>query len=71
MPSGRAPVMLTLRVASATDSWAPRCGSMALTAWLPSVVATSAFLVPLTRSTAAPWPGHSTVLLWTEESYCS
>ena len=39
---------------------------MALTVWLPSVVATSAFLVPLTRRTAAPWPGHSTVLLWTQ-----
>src|SRR5450756_2561421 len=71
MPSGRAPVMLTLRVASATDIWAPRYGSTALTDWLPSVVATRAFVVPLTRSTAAPWPGHSRVLLWTEESYCS
>src|ERR1035437_7480911 len=71
MPSGRAPVMLTLRVASATDIWAPRYGSTALTDWLPSVVATRAFVVPLPRITAAPWPGHSTVLLWTDESYCS
>ncbi len=71
MPRGRAPVMLTLRVASATESWAPRYGSMALTVWFPSVVATSAFFVPLTRRTAAPCPGQSTVLLWTHASYCS
>ncbi len=41
-PSGRAPVIETLRVASATDSAAPSHGSNAPTDWLPSVVATSA-----------------------------
>ncbi len=56
-PSGRAPVIDTLRVASATLSAAPSHGSSAPTAWLPSVVATSAFVVPLIRRTAAPWPG--------------
>ena len=56
-PSGRAPVIETLRVASATLSAAPSHGSRAPTAWLASVVATSALLVPRTRRTAAPWPG--------------
>jgi len=46
IPSGLAPVMLTLRVASATDICAPRYGSMALIVWLPSVVATSALRFP-------------------------
>ena len=70
-PSGRAPVMATLRVASATLSAAPRYGSSAPTAWLPSVDATRALVVPLTRSTAAPWPGPTTVSAPTVESYCS
>ena len=35
------------------------------------MVATSAFVVPLIRSTAAPSPGAATVLDWTLESYCS
>ena len=56
-PSGRAPVIATLRAASATDIAAPSHGSGWPTGALPSVVATSAFVVPLMRSTAAPRPG--------------
>ena len=70
-PSGRAPVTLTLRVASATDIAAPRYGSRAETAWSPSVVATRARRVPFTRRTAAPRPGPATVFVWTWWSYCS
>jgi hypothetical protein len=54
MPSGRAPVIATLRVASATLRAAPSQGSRAPTDWLASVEATSAFVVPLIRITAAP-----------------
>ena len=61
----------TLRAASATDIAAPSHGSSAPTGAFPSVVATSAFVVPLIRSTAAPRPGAATVLDWTLESYCS
>ena len=64
-PSGRAPVMATLRVASATLSAAPSHGSSAPTAWFASVEATRALVVPLTRRTAAPWPGPTTVFVWT------
>ena len=70
-PSGRAPVIDTLRAASATDIAAPSHGSCWPTGALPSVVATSAFVVPLIRRTAAPRPGPATVLDWTFESYCS
>jgi hypothetical protein len=70
-PSGRAPVMATLRAASATLIAAPSHGSMALSAWFASVEATSAFVLPLILTTAAPWPGPSTVFAWTVESYCS
>ena len=68
-PRGRAPVIETLRVASATESAAPSHGSNAPTDWLPSVVATSARVVPLTRRTAAPRPGPATVSAPTVESY--
>ncbi len=61
----------TLREASATDIAAPSHGSSALTGALPSVVATSALVVPLIRITAAPRPGPATVLAWTLWSYCS
>src|SRR5439155_2131467 len=56
-PSGRAPVIETLRAASATLIAAPRPGSSAATPWFASTDATSALLVPLMRSTGAPDPG--------------
>ena len=70
-PSGRAPVIATLRVASATDIAAPSHGSSTPTGALASVEATSALVVPLIRSTAAPRPGPATVFAWTLWSYCS
>src|SRR5688500_14775264 len=63
--------MATLREASATLIAAPSQGSSALTPAFPSVAATRAFVVPCTRSTAAPCPGPVTVATWTVESYCS
>ena len=68
-PSGRAPVIDTLRVASATEVAAPSHGSDSPMPWTPSVLATSAFVVPFTRSTAAPRPGPTTVSAPTVESY--
>ena len=59
----------TFRVASATDIAAPSHGSSSPTAALPSVEATSAFVVPFTRNTAAPRPGPTTVSAPTVESY--
>ena len=57
-PSGRAPVIATLRVASATLIAAPSQGSAALTPALPSVAATRRLRAcPSTRRTAAPRPG--------------
>src|SRR6476646_10873049 len=63
--------MATLRVASATRRAAPGHGSIAPTDWFASVEATRAFVVPLIRMIAAPWPGPATVFAWTVESYCS
>ena len=62
-PSGRAPVMETLRVASATLIAAPRYGSSAATPWTQSVEATRPSGVPFTRRTAAPAPGPATVFV--------
>ena len=70
-PSGRAPVIETFRAASATDIAAPSHGSMAPTGAFASVVATSALVVPLIRSMAAPRPGPATVFACTLWSYCS
>ncbi len=63
--------MATFRAASATLIAAPSAGSTRPTPATASVAATSAFVVPLIRRTAAPRPGPATVLAWTWLSYCS
>ena len=71
-PNGRAPVIDTFRVASATLIAAPRYGSSAATPWTQSVEATRPSGVPFTRRTALPpRAGPATVLVCTVLSYCS
>ncbi len=70
-PSGRAPVTLTLRVASATESAAPRYGSSAATAWLRVGRGHERLAGPLDPEHGGARPGPATVFVWTWWSYCS
>src|SRR6266849_5947549 len=69
---GRAPLVATLRAASATACIAPTRGFSWHQRPFPSVARASARLVSLMRTTAASLaPGPARVLVRTEESYCS
>src|SRR6478735_8879759 len=69
-PIGTPPAHATLRAASATDSCAPRYGSRYTNRPLQSTDMANARRVPLTRTTPAPMPGSTSVLVRTIWSYC-